>query len=58
MSYHGFEVGRQLLNLIRLLIEARSIQDLHCLSLDASICDTDTKCGIHFFRVLLFYCFV
>ena len=39
--------------------EASSNQDLHCLSFDASLCDTDTKCGVHFFRVLfivLFYC--
>ena len=38
--------------------EASCNQDLHCLSFDASLCNTDTKCGVHFFRVLfivLFY---
>ena len=34
--------------------EARAYQDLHCLSMHASICDTDIKCSIHFFRIFLF----
>ena len=38
------------LNKIRKLLEARSNQELHCLPLDASICDTDTKCCSHFFK--------
>ena len=39
----------------RQLLEARSYQDLHCLSFNASLCDTDTN--IHFFREFFFHNF-
>ena len=39
-------------------LEVRSSQYLHCLSLDASICEKDTKDTFTFFRVYLFFFFL